>query len=356
MNIGQYTELFEEFFNDFYNALDLYLFQIIDIDNEDKERITRKLLDIIQDDILALIEGDPSARNNENSLKSSKRQNENHKEESIKYVLNSYKSLNAVIMYRVANFIYRYGDEFLKEAGYEQENINNLNNFLRTQARKLSEKTKVSTGVEIHPAARIGLRFVIDHGFGTVIGETCEIGNGCYILQGVTLGASGIKNNETGRRHPKLGDNVEVAGCARIFGPVEIGCDTKICGYAVIDRDIPPKSRVSIVNQIQLVSPNNHSIVIYGLRPKDNGLEIIGRNLNRCQSVNLLNSDGTLLDSVKIKIQKSDDSLILHFENIEIEDPQIYNYIISLNINKEYILIENSIGWRDFINKIIRKI
>ena len=78
----------------------------------------------------------------------------------------------------------------------------------------------VLSGAEIHPAARIGRRFVLDHGYGTVIGETCEIGHDCYILCGVTLGARGIANNPDGKRHPRLGNNVEVGSGARVLGYV----------------------------------------------------------------------------------------------------------------------------------------
>lgn len=347
------------------DVLDKYLFEVesinVYIDDNSKGKITDQLIQIIEEDILALIKGDPAARKYKDSTIVVE-------EEDVNYVVSTYKSLNAVIMYRVAHFIYEFGEVFLKKEGYEQEYLNGMNPFLRGQARKLSEETKVSTGVEIHPAAKIGLRFVIDHGINTVIGETCIIGDDCYILQGVTLGALEVnkKKNVTvdGRRHPKLENHVVVCGCARIFGPITIGENSLICAYAVVDRNIPSESKVLISNQIQITTPNQHAIVIYGLRPKKKGLEIIGRNLSRCTGINILDSEGVILDTLDVDLNKTDDSLHLRFDIVELlkiiekgknkdgKNDKIYNYMISINIDHENILLSNSIGWRDFINEI----
>jgi serine O-acetyltransferase len=360
----QYFKTLNDLSNVLSDLLNKYLFEVESIngciDNNSKGEITNNLIKIIEEDILALIKGDPAARKDKDSNAVI--------EEDVDYVISSYKSLNAVIMYRVAHFIYEFGDVFLKKVGYEQEDINEMNPFLRGQARKLSEETKVSTGVEIHPAAKIGLRFVIDHGINTVIGETCEIGTDCYILQGVVLGAREVNEEKNvtidGRRHPKLEDGVVVCGCARIFGPIIIGEKSFICAYAVVDKNIPPKSRVLISNQIQIVSPNNHTIVIYGVRPKNNGLEIIGRNLNRCSHVNILDNEGVNVDSLQVDLNVTEDSLFLQLDNIEMKkiiemdkdivgkNEKIYNYMISLNIDDENVLISNSIGWRHFIDKL----
>ena len=119
-------------------------------------------------------------------------------------ILESYASFKAVLYYRLAHLVWNFPDQ--------------TNGVFSRIALKLSNQGKVLSGAEIHPAARIGRRFVLDHGYGTVIGETCEIGNDCYILCGVTLGARGIANNPDGKRHPRLGNNVEVGSGARVLG------------------------------------------------------------------------------------------------------------------------------------------
>lgn len=95
---------------------------------------------------------------------------------------------------------------------------------------------RVLTGVEIHPAARIGRRLLIDHGTGIVIGETAEIGDDVVLYQGVTLG--GVENHP-GRRHPTLGDRVFVGAGAKILGAITVGDDTKIGANAVVLHDVP---------------------------------------------------------------------------------------------------------------------
>lgn len=115
-------------------------------------------------------------------------------------ILDSYASFKAVLYHRLAHQVWRLGELPDREIiAYEQPNTG-----------------KLQSGVEIHPAARIGRRFVLDHGFGTVIGETCEIGDDCYLLSGVTLGACSIADNPGGKRHPRLGHSVEVGAGARI--------------------------------------------------------------------------------------------------------------------------------------------
>ncbi len=106
-------------------------------------------------------------------------------------------------------------------------------------ARYLSERAKFKTGIEIHPAAKIGKGFFIDHGTGVVIGETTEIGDNCVIYQGVTLGGTG---KETGKRHPTLGNNVMVGAGAKVLGPIKIGNNVKIAAGAVVLNDIPDNS------------------------------------------------------------------------------------------------------------------
>lgn len=119
-------------------------------------------------------------------------------------------------------------------------------------AIKLSNQGKLHSGVDIHPGARVGARFVLDHAYGTVIGETCRIGDDAYILGGVTLGSLGIANNPSGQRHPTLGNNVQVGAFARVLGAIVVGNNVFISPNCVVTEDIPSNSRISIVNQIQL--------------------------------------------------------------------------------------------------------
>ena len=126
-------------------------------------------------------------------------------------ILLLYSGVHAIMSHRVAHKLYRDGHYF--------------------SARALSQMTRKLTGIEIHPAAKIGKRFFIDHGMGVVIGETTEIGDDCTIYQGVTLGGTG---KDVGKRHPTLGDNVMVGAGAKVLGPVYIGSNSKIAANAVV--------------------------------------------------------------------------------------------------------------------------
>lgn len=107
--------------------------------------------------------------------------------------------------------------------------------------RLLSYLTRAVTGVEIHPAARIGREFFIDHGSGVVIGETAEIGERVTLYQGVTLGGTGFQR---GKRHPTLGDNVTVGSGAKLLGPIAVGDGAKIGANTVVVEDVPPYATV----------------------------------------------------------------------------------------------------------------
>ncbi|HEX3173711.1 MAG TPA: serine O-acetyltransferase [Solirubrobacterales bacterium] len=97
------------------------------------------------------------------------------------------------------------------------------------------------TGIEIHPAARIGPEFFIDHGAGVVIGETAEIGRRVTLYQGVTLGGTGFQR---GKRHPTLGDDVTVGAGAKLLGPISVGDGAKIGANTVVVEDVPPSATV----------------------------------------------------------------------------------------------------------------
>lgn len=107
------------------------------------------------------------------------------------------------------------------------------------RARAISQRALRKTGIEIHPGAKIGKNFFIDHGSGVVIGETTEIGDNCTVYQGVTLGGTG---KETGKRHPTLGNNVMVGAGARVLGPFKVGDNSKIAANAVVLSEVPPNS------------------------------------------------------------------------------------------------------------------
>jgi serine O-acetyltransferase len=108
--------------------------------------------------------------------------------------------------------------------------------------RFLGAIMRMWSGVEIHPGAKIGCCFFIDHGTGVVIGETAEIGNRCVIFHNVTLGGTG---HYEGKRHPTIGDNVLIGTAATLLGPIKVGDNVKIgAETVVINRDIPPDCTV----------------------------------------------------------------------------------------------------------------
>jgi serine O-acetyltransferase len=108
-------------------------------------------------------------------------------------------------------------------------------------ARFLSHVARFATGIEIHPAARLGRGLFIDHGMGVVIGETAEIGRNVTLLQGVTLGGTSLRRE---KRHPTLGDNVVVGAGAKVLGAFTIGENSRIGAGSVVVREVPPNSVV----------------------------------------------------------------------------------------------------------------
>lgn len=136
-----------------------------------------------------------------------------------------YPGLWALALHRIAHPLYQVGVPFFPRL------ISQLGRFL--------------TGIEIHPGAKIGHRFFIDHGYGVVIGETAEIGNDVMIYHSVTLGAIGWwKITKRKRRHPKIQDGVVIGCGAKILGPVTIGKQAKIGADAVVISDVPAKKVV----------------------------------------------------------------------------------------------------------------
>ncbi len=156
----------------------------------------------IRDDIQSVFERDPAAR-------------------SAMEVILCYSGLHAIWGYRIAHWFWIHG--------------------LKLFGRWLSQVTRFFTGVEIHPGAKIGPGFFIDHGMGVVIGETSEIGQDVTIFHGVTLG--GVSAHK-GKRHPTIQDEVVVGAGAKILGPITIGACSRIGANAVVVRDVPPDSVV----------------------------------------------------------------------------------------------------------------
>ncbi len=133
----------------------------------------------------------------------------------------TYSGLHAIWSHRIAHGLYRKKFFFI--------------------ARVISQISRFFTGVEIHPGAKIGKRFFIDHGMGVVIGETCEIGDNVTIYQGVTLGGTG---KEKGKRHPTIKDNALIATGAKVLGSITIGENSKIGAGSVVLKDVPDHSTV----------------------------------------------------------------------------------------------------------------
>jgi serine O-acetyltransferase len=136
-------------------------------------------------------------------------------------VLFAYAGVHALWMHRIAHALWLGG--------------------ARVSARILSQLARFFTGIEIHPGARIGRRFFIDHGMGVVIGETAEIGDDVTIYHGVTLGGTSLKR---GKRHPTLGDRVTVGAGAKVLGDIVIGADSRIGANAVVVKSVPENSVV----------------------------------------------------------------------------------------------------------------
>lgn len=136
-------------------------------------------------------------------------------------VLLTYSGLHAIIFYRISHALLEMRVPFFP--------------------RCISQAGRFFTGIEIHPGARIGKEFFIDHGMGVVIGETAVIGDNVLLYQGVTLGGTG---KERGKRHPTIGNNVVIGAGAKVLGNITIGDNSYIGSNAVVIKDIGPNSTV----------------------------------------------------------------------------------------------------------------
>lgn len=123
-------------------------------------------------------------------------------------------------------------------------------------ARYVSQKSVRKTGIEIHPGAKIGKRFFIDHGSGVVIGETAIIGDDVTLYQGVTLGGTG---KDVGQRHPRIGNNVLIGAGAKVLGPFKIGDNSNIAAGSVVLHEIPPNS-TAVGSPARVVKQNGERV------------------------------------------------------------------------------------------------
>lgn len=160
------------------------------------------MFDGIKEDIKAVFDRDPAVR-------------------SVVEVIFCYPGFHAMLFYRVAHALWVRKFYFL--------------------GRFMSHLGRFFTGIEIHPGARIGRGFFIDHGMGVVIGETAEIGDNCTLYHGVTLGGTSWAKE---KRHPTLGNNVIIGSGAKVLGPFTVGDNSKIGSNSVVVKEVPPNSTV----------------------------------------------------------------------------------------------------------------
>ena len=175
------------------------------------------MLKQLKEDIQAVFSRDPAARNTFE-------------------VLTTYPGIHALIMHRVAHELWE--------------------NECKTSARILSSFSRFATGIEIHPGAKIGRRFFIDHGMGVVIGETAEIGDDVTLYHGVTLG--GTTWNK-GKRHPTLADGVVVGAGAKILGPFIVGKNAKVGSNAVVTKAVP-EGATAVGNPARFISKDKEQV------------------------------------------------------------------------------------------------
>lgn len=163
----------------------------------------------IKDDIKAVMERDPAARN------------------AFEVAL-LYSGFHAVVLHRMAHGLWK--------------------NDLRFLARFVSQFSRFATGIEIHPAVKIGKKFFIDHGMGVVIGETAEIGDYVTLYHDVTLGgvspSENSENQKNVKRHPTLKDNVIIGSGAQILGPITVGSCARVGGNSVVTKDVAERTTV----------------------------------------------------------------------------------------------------------------
>jgi serine O-acetyltransferase len=191
---------------------------------------------IILQDIQAVIDRDPATRSKTEAVICS-------------------SGLHAIIIYRGAHWLWQRG--------------------WHLTARIISQTARFLTGIEIHPAAKIGAGFMIDHGMGVVIGETTEIGENVTLYHDVTLGGRKLfdeNGNKLEKRHPTIGNNVTIGSGAQILGPITVGNNVKIGSNAIVIKDIP--ADCTVVNTpayiVKKSTVNGPVFCAYGIEPENN--------------------------------------------------------------------------------------
>lgn len=214
------TEKFEEFhdFERFYQKLEEELLNVLSTKMDRGRQNDREIADAfmavapaikakLKLDVQAMYEGDPAAK-------------------SITEVVRTYPGFYAIASYRIAHYLYQQG--------------------LWLIARIITENAHNKTGIDIHPAAKIGNHFCIDHGTGIVIGETAVIGDHVKVYQGVTIGALSVRKEDAAtKRHPTIGDHVVIyAGASILGGETVVGHHSVIGGNVWLTQSVPPQSKI----------------------------------------------------------------------------------------------------------------
>jgi serine O-acetyltransferase len=195
---------------------------------------------------------------------------------SVLEIVLCYPGFHAILMHRLAHSLYEAKIPILP--------------------RFVSQISRFLTGIEIHPGAKIGRRFFIDHGMGVVIGETAEIGDDVLIYQGVTLGGTG---NEQGKRHPTIGHNVVIGTGAKVLGSIQIGNNVKIGAGSVVVRPVPDNSTVvGIPGRIVRMRSATEGVLDHGQLPDPEGQEI---NELKERVASLEGEMKTILDAISTK-------------------------------------------------------
>ena len=183
-----------------------------------------------------------------------------------------YQGVHATLYHRLAHWLYCHNRKFL--------------------ARFVSQWNRFWTGIEIHPGAKIGRRFVIDHGMGIVIGETAEVGDDCLIYHGVTLGGTG---KDHGKRHPTIGNNVLIGCGAKVLGPFKVGDNARVAANSVVLSEVPPDATaVGIPAQIVriavcvIVEQHNRFVAARFIEPFNDILHLVFQHPSICRHVYFL--------------------------------------------------------------------
>ena len=171
---------------------------------------------------------------------------------SLVSIILTYPGVKAVFFHRIANFFYLAKFELI--------------------ARIISQTSRFLTGIEIHPGAKIGKNFFIDHGMGVVVGETSEIGNDVTMYHAVTLGGISpsidYERQRHEKRHPTIGNNVVIGSGAQIIGPIKIGDGSRIAASAVVIKDVPENTTMFGVPAKAIKVGNKGTFKPYGVDQK----------------------------------------------------------------------------------------